>query len=157
MIVNIAKSIKYGRYKYLKNRATRYRDIILKHSDKIYICFNLPDQVHITIRPMRNLYGTATKEKDRYVIELDIKQYTKTFKNTLLHELAHIEQFYTNRLQYTSDSDFWKWNGNLVCNNISKNSHYNKLPWEHDAIVIANNLHSIIYDDDLRESNTPAA
>lgn len=146
MLIEIATSIKYGSYKQLRSYSENLADRILKFEDIIRQTLNLPDKIHIKLRPIRNALGTA-----RYLIsdkmkvssiELDVRQSGKSFDNTLIHELVHAEQFYEDRLAHSDDKKWFKWHGHYY---DLKSDMYRDLPWESEAYERAEYLTPIIF------------
>lgn len=146
MIIDLATSVRYGNYKQFKKYGNILADRVLTFEDKIRGILNLPDKIHIRLRPMRFVYGTA-----RYIvsdimkvcsIEIDIRQKIKTFDNTLIHELVHAEQYYEDRLAHTADLKWFKWKGEDVS---LKYQDYKELPWEAEAYARADYLTPIIF------------
>jgi hypothetical protein len=141
MIVDLATSVKYGNYKKYKLYGEIITGRILDHEDGIRQTLNLPDKIHIRLRPIRHFYGLARYHKNDEMtvcsIEIDIKQELQVIDNTLIHELIHAEQYHENRLTHTEDKKWFKWKGEEVSN---KYKNYIELPWEAEAYTRADIL-----------------
>ena len=148
MQIVIATSIKHGKYKELLSYADQLKNLVLDASKKISKHYNLPEII-ITIRPMREMYGTAhyihRKGVKIYKVDISIKQDIQEFKNTLLHELTHIEQFYEGRMKSSTKVSCTKWNGKNINHKTSCIDEYVKLPWEVEAYSRADKLTKKIF------------
>jgi len=146
MIIELSTTIQYGSYKMYKVYGDILADRILEHEDVIRNILNLPDKIHIKIRPIRYNYGTAryivSESLSVCLIEIDVKQELKTFDNTIIHELIHAEQYHENRLSLTDDSTWFKWKGEEVS---KRYQNYIDLPWEAEAYERSAELTPIIF------------
>jgi hypothetical protein len=147
----IATSVRYGNYKEHLNNALLLSDVLTKSYKTIKQFIKLPQNLFINFRPIRCAYGRAfyvksetKKYSKNYVVELDIRQDIDTFKNTLIHELVHIEQFYEGRLKDAGPTHF-KWNGKKTFIDTSSLDIYNNLPWEVEANVRAELLSRVVF------------
>jgi hypothetical protein len=148
MIVSIANSIRYGNYKQYKDYSCILENEIELAEDKIRNEINLPELIVIKLRPMRNKLGEAVLISHTMTIgsvELDARQTLPEFRDTLLHELVHIEQFYENRLEQGSNINFYKWNGIEIFSKPTEYAEYINLPWEREAMKRAAKLVSKIF------------
>lgn len=147
MLIQTATSIRYGAYKQLRIYCDILTDRILEYEDRIRNALNLPDIIHIKLRPMRSVLGTArylTSPKMKVIsIELEVRQPLKSFDNTLIHELIHAEQFHENRLAHSDDQKWFKWQG---VDYSKKYDDYRKLPWEEEAYERADCLTPVIFE-----------
>ena len=148
MIVSIANSVKYGNYKQYKKYSSILESEIELAEEKIRNEVNLPEHVVIKLRPMRNKLGQAVLISEEITVgsvELDVRQTLREFRDTLLHELVHIEQFYENRLEQGSNINFYKWNGIEIFSKPTEYAEYINLPWEREAMKRAAKLVSKIF------------
>jgi hypothetical protein len=148
MIVSIANSVKYGNYKKYKGYSSILESEIELAEEKIRNEINLPELIVIKLRPMRNKLGQAVLISEEITVgsvELDVRQTLLEFRDTLLHELVHIEQFYENRLEQCSNINFYKWNGVEMFSKPTEYAEYVKLPWEREAMKRATKLVSKIF------------
>jgi hypothetical protein len=152
--ISIATSIRYGNYREFFDEALFMTATIINRYDEIAAHINLPRDLFIHIRPIRNVLGRAfyhTKEKNKvkskvYCLELDARQNEDDFYDTLLHELIHIEQFHEERLLDPDVRDHFKWNGDLICFRGLTLEEYMSLPWEFEAITRSIELKSLIFN-----------
>lgn len=149
MDITIVPSVKYGNYKEFLERAKVFEMLIQKSERRIRKHINLPENVEITLRPIRGVYGTAAtykvKLKNHYAVELDIRQNLDEFCDTLLHELVHIEQYFEGRLKLRSELYYSIYEGRKIRIVSHKSEEYNDLPWEKEATNRAAKLKRIIY------------
>lgn len=154
--ITLATSVKYGNYRHYYDDAISLIGLTIENFADIKKHINLPRKLSIHFRPMRGLCGRAFfsiyKENNRncrsYTVEVDIRQDVESFKDTLLHELIHIEQFYEKRLIASlGDADFFKWNKERISTITSSREEYDKLPWEREAITRTNKLIKIIFKE----------
>lgn len=150
--ITIATSVRYGNYKEHFNNALFFVDTIAQNFNEICNFITLPKKLYIQIRPVRDAFGRAffnksntNKTGKEYFVELDARQDKNTFKDTLLHELVHIEQFYEGRLIDAGPMHF-KWGGRKVLIDTSSLDIYNSLPWEREAIERASILKKVIFE-----------
>lgn len=109
--------------------------LVLDRYEKIREVIDLPQDMCMRFRPIRGDLGrTYNKSKSSpFLVELDVRQNIETFKDTLLHELVHTEQFYQKRLKETVNNDAFRWRGKKIqFIGISYNA-YRDLPWEIEA------------------------
>lgn len=148
--ITIATSVRYGNYKEHLNNALYFIDIFNDSFSNIKQFIKLPKKLNIIFRPVKGAYGRAyyTKKEDStskdYIVELDVRQDPVTYRNTLLHELVHIEQFYQGRLK-DAGSMYFKWNGKKMLIDNSSLEVYNELPWEVEANVRAELLSHVVF------------
>jgi hypothetical protein len=148
MIVSIANSVKYGNYKQYKGYSSILESEIELAEDKIRNEINLPEHVVIKLRPMRNKLGQAVLISEKITVgsvDVNVRQTLPEFRDTLLHELIHIEQFYENRLEQCTNVNFYKWNGVEMFSKPTEYAEYIKLPWEREAMKRATKLISKIF------------
>lgn len=149
--ITLATSVRYGNYKKHLDSALFFIDILNDSFNDIKQFIKLPKNLTINFRPVKNAFGRAfyvtsnplSSSKD-YIVEIDVRQDLDTFKNTMIHELVHIEQFYEGRLKDAGDMHF-KWNGKKILIDMSSLDIYNSLPWEVEANVRAELLSKIIF------------
>ena len=150
--ITIATSVRYGNYKEHLNNALYVIDILNDSFSNIKQFIKLPKKLNIIFRPVRGAYGRAyyTKEEGstskEYIVELDVRQDPVTYRNTLLHELVHIEQFYQKRLVDAGPMHF-KWKGEKMLVDQSTIEAYNDLPWEIEANNRSKRINAIIFKD----------
>jgi hypothetical protein len=149
--ITLASSVRYGNYKEHYYNALFLSDILKEKYDEIKEFIDLPKYINIVFRPIRSAYGRAfylktdaPRRNRNYVVELDVRQDIETFKNTLIHELVHIEQFYQGRLIDAGPMHF-KWNGKKTLINTASLDAYNNLPWEIEANVRAEMVSSVVF------------
>jgi len=149
--MTIATSVRYGNYKEHYQNALLFADTVKQSYDTIKQFIKLPKNVFINFRPVRDAYGRAFFTKSltktygkNYIVELDVRQNFDIFKNTLIHELVHIEQFYQGRLKDAGPMHF-KWNGKKMLIDMSSLDIYNSLPWEVEATVRAELLSHVVF------------
>lgn len=151
--MSIATSVRYGNYKHLYNIAEKYANITESKFGEICNYINLPTKLNIVFRPIRNAYGRAfyvTHKGDRndkqFIVDIDLRQNLKTFQDTLLHELVHIEQFYEGRLVSEAGlGNFFKWYKERISLKVSSPEEYDEFPWEKEAISRSKKLRKIIF------------
>ena len=149
--ISIATSVKYGNYKqYLENCAEQI-ELFVDKFDEIKSYIKLPRNLFIHYRPSRRTHGVAytTKIKGKkyaraFWVEYDVRQDLETYKDTMLHELVHIEQFYQRRLVDIGQT-FFKWNGEKVSAEFETFEEYDNLPWEREAIQRAKYISQRIF------------
>ena len=145
MEVSIATSVKYGNYKQFYSKALSFDELIAEYGEKIRKVINLPEKIDILLRPIQKLHGQAYYIKNEYGIEVNVRQTIAEFKDTLLHELIHIEQFFEGRLANEEKSGKLIWRGKSYHIDISNLEAYNNLPWEQEAIRRAYNLGKYLF------------
>ena len=150
--ITIATSVRYGNYKEHHQNALSFAKVAAAYYEDIKQFIKLPKNVFLHLRPMRDAYGRAFYAKSEntthgkiYVIELDVRQSFDLFKNTLIHELVHIEQFYQGRLKDAGPMHF-KWNGKKTLIDTSTLDVYNNLPWEVEANIRAELLSCVVFN-----------
>lgn len=153
--MTIATSVRYGNYKGYLNNALFFIETITEKFEEICNHIILPRKLFIHIRPITgNYHGKAFVVRDygksyygkEYVVEVDARQNVKDFKDTILHELVHIEQFYQKRLcDRSSFPGHFKWNNELISYLTPTMEEYNNLPWEREAIERADKIRRIIF------------
>jgi hypothetical protein len=150
--ITIASSVRYGNYKEHYNNALFLSDIVKEKYNAIKEYIELPQFINIAFRPVRSAFGRAfyiksdaARRNREYIVELDVRQDMVTFRNTLLHELVHVEQFYQGRLLDAGTMHF-KWNGKKTLIDTSNLDAYNNLPWEREAIERSTKLEAVIFD-----------
>ena len=150
--ITLASSVRYGSYKEHYYNALFLSDILKETYGIIKEHIELPQYIKVVFRPIRSAFGRAfyiksdaARRNREYVVELDVRQDADTFKNTLLHELIHIEQFYQGRLLDAGSMHF-KWNGKKTLIDTSNLDAYNNLPWEREAIERASTLERVVFD-----------
>jgi hypothetical protein len=150
--ITLASSVRYGAYKAHLNNALFLIDVLTEGFCKIPRYIKLPKNLTINFRPVRNAYGRAFFTKAvppsaaarEYIVEVDVRQDIVTFKDTILHELVHIEQFYQGRLRDAGPMHF-KWNGKKMLIDASSLDIYNNLPWEIEANTRAKFLSELVF------------
>lgn len=149
MEIIIASSVRYGRYRNFLQAASEFVDVLSAKEKTIREYFNLPENIEIIMRPIRNLYGTASvlryESGNEYLVEIDVRQSLEDFKDTILHELVHIEQYFENRLFLRSEHLYSTFEGQEFRLISNKSDDYNNLPWEKEAIEKSDKLKSIIF------------
>jgi hypothetical protein len=150
--ITLASSVRYGNYKEHYLNALFLSDILKEKYQTIQDYIELPKCIKIVFRPVRAAFGRAfylkscaERRNREYIVELDVRQDIATFKNTLLHELIHIEQFYQGRLLDAGSMHF-KWNGKKTLIDTSNLDAYNNLPWEREAIERSAKLEKVVFD-----------
>jgi hypothetical protein len=150
--ITIATSIRYGNYQELMDDTLDMVKSIVENFPKVHKYINLPENLIVHLRPMRNLYGrafytknTSNSNKRLYIVEIDVRQGMYNFYDTLIHELIHIEQFFENRLKNGHSPNHFKWNGNLYKYNGLSLEDYCALPWEAEAMSRTTELLPVIF------------
>jgi hypothetical protein len=150
--ITLATSVRYGNYKQHLDSALFFIDVLKDSFNDIKQFIKLPRNLNIVFRPVRDAYGRAFyvkpnvfSESRQYVVEVDVRQDLATFKNTMIHELVHIEQFYQGRLKDAGSMHF-KWNGKKMLIDTSSLDIYNGLPWEVEANVRAELLSHVVFN-----------
>lgn len=149
--ISLARSIQYGNYKQHRASAFLYIDILKNNIKYIKEFIKLPKRLSFVFRPIRGAEGMAyyIQHKDSprdYIVEIDVRQDLPSFKNTLLHELVHIEQFSQGRLK-SAGTKYYKWFGREMLIDISSFDAYNQLPWEVEANSRAQLLQEIVFKE----------
>ena len=149
--ITLATSVRYGNYKQHLDSALFFIDVLKDSFNDIKQFIKLPRNLNIVFRTVRDAYGRAFyvkpnvfSESQQYVVEVDVRQDLATFKNTMIHELVHIEQFYQGRLKDAGSMHF-KWNGKKMLIDMSSLDIYNSLPWEVEANVRAELLSHVVF------------
>ena len=149
MDIEIVPSVKYGNYKRFLSQARDFEGIIQRSESKVRKYINLPDQVKVILRPIRDVLGTAATYKVKsiplYTVEIDVRQTLNEFYDTLLHELVHIEQYFEDRLKLRSELFYSIYEGRKIRLVSHKSDEYCNLPWEEEATERATKLKRIIY------------
>jgi hypothetical protein len=129
------KKIKYTHHKKFDvSRHIKLTDKVIELVDKLYV---LPNEIEIVFESLgKSVYGMTVLDKHtnnriRLNIDLDINEYIIP----LTHELLHLHQIFTNRLQP-------KTNGKIMFDGVlykvdSLNmsyEDYTDLPWEQDVM-----------------------
>jgi len=149
--IEIATSIKYGNYRELKLPAIMMAETINNKFELICEFINLPKNLQIKIRPIRNLLGRAwgyqssNNSPGQYFVEINVRQTIEEFYDTILHELVHIEQFFEGRLQLGTVKDSFVWNKKQVPLLHTTDPSYVLLPWEVEANKRAKTLTSVVF------------
>jgi len=149
--ISLARSIQYGNYKQHRTSALLYIDILKNNIKYIKEFIKLPKRLSFVFRPIRGAEGLAYYVQYKYsprdyIVEIDARQNLLSFKNTLLHELVHIEQFSQGRLKHAG-TKYFKWLGREMLIDISSMDAYNQLPWEAEANSRAQSLHEIVFKE----------
>ena len=146
MIIDIVKSIKYGKYKHLALYAEAVEQRIYDYAEIIYDHLNLPEHVYIKLRPIPNALGLARYLEGEQMtvceIHLDMRQRLREFDTTLIHELVHAEQYHERRLTYSADLNCYMWKGKPYS---EKHFSYYEQPWEMEAYDKADLLAPLIF------------
>jgi hypothetical protein len=149
--ITLATSVRYGNYKQHLDSALFFIDILKNSFNDIKLFIKLPKNLVINFRPVKCAFGRAYYLKPnqssplrKYIVEIDVRQDLETFKNTVVHELVHIEQFYQGRLKDAGSMHF-KWNGKKMLIDHSSLDAYNNLPWEIEANTRAELLSKIVF------------
>ena len=149
--ITLATSVRYGNYKQHLDCALFFIDILKDSFNDIKQFIKLPKNLNINFRPVRCAFGRAyyvrpsqSSSAKEYIVEIDVRQDLATFKNTMIHELVHVEQFYQGRLK-DAGSMYFKWNGKKMLIDTSSLDAYNELPWEIEANVRAELLSHVVF------------
>lgn len=149
--ITIATSVRYGNYKEYLDNAFNFIDVIKHSLNEIKQFVKLPRNFTIHFRPIRNAYGRAYyytpyeySNTKQYCVEIDVRQDIDVFKNTLIHELVHIEQFYQKRLVNAGPTHF-KWKGSKMLIDESTFETYCDSPWEIEANTRAEFIYYAIF------------
>lgn len=147
MHIEIAKSVKYGKYKPLLPQLSRYIKYLEKRVDRFYDHLNLPSGLKIHFRPIspiQNLHGRYLYEKKR--AEIEFRQYSrKSISLTICHELIHAEQYFEGRLYSDHLNFYWKGKKWMNQKKISTLSDYYSQPWEAEAVKREQNLYKKVF------------
>ena len=149
MEIIIASSVRYGKYRDFLHAANEFVGVLYAKEKIIRKFFNLPENIEIIMRPIRNIYGTASvlrrESSNEYMVEIDVRQSMEDFEDTILHELVHIQQYFENRLFLRSEHLYSTFEGQEFRLVSNKSDDYNNLPWEKEAIEKSAKLKSIIF------------
>jgi len=96
-------------------------------------------EIRVAFLPPNIVGQTYPINQDQYLILLNPVHRSK-WPLTLLHELVHVKQFKTQRLQYNTQTREWYWL-NQPCNWLTP---WSERPWEQEAELQALN-YSIYY------------
>lgn len=150
--ISIATSVRYGKYKKYLDNALFMVETIVKTYEQLHDYYEIPDNLSFHLAPLRGAYGRAYYYKSPskcgtqcYNIDLDVRVSEGLFKNTLLHELTHIEQFADQRLVCTGEKGSFIWESEFIDYSNVTQEEYLSLPWELEADVKASILESIIF------------
>lgn len=142
----ITTTILHGKYNYWRDHA---RDLLRRFNEKSSLIdkhITLPKNVEIRFRIIpKNLYASGIAyqpktKRDKYLVDVDVRQTINSFFETLLHELVHIEQYYTKKLYIDGDNNsIWKGKQYSTVDDVFSND-YLKQPWEAEANKKANKI-----------------
>jgi len=118
-----------------------YEKLIEESYSQLRKHFKLPRDVYFFFRRLHGKCGQAyvvrtpgTKRGKIYKVEVDPRMSEEIVIDTILHELTHIEQFYTGRLRDSQRNRHFKWNdADMKIPPLSSDS-YKQTPWEKEAI-----------------------
>jgi hypothetical protein len=144
MEVSIATSVRYGGYKQHYSKALGFEEVIKDYEVRMRKVINLPANIDVVLRPIRRMYGRASFRNKHFKVEIDIRQTYEEFKNTLLHELVHIEQFFEGRLSNDEQGEL-VWYGKRYRVDMNNLTAYVNLPWEEEAFRRASNLKKYLF------------
>lgn len=131
MIITAATSIRYGKYKFLFNKAKKLDKIIESNIKALYELVNLPTDIKVHFRPIRNEVLIGQYVSSSHTVEIDPRKgKIDELLATVCHELVHAEQYYEKRL--TSDDKYFYWDGERYSNTLD-NDIYLNFPWEIEA------------------------
>jgi hypothetical protein len=118
----------------------KYEILIESTFKRLRTHFKLPRDVYFFFRRLHGKCGQAyvahipgTRRKI-YKIEIDPRKPDETIIDTILHELTHIEQFYTGRLRDSKRNKHFKWCDEDMKIPTLSSVEYNNTPWEKEAI-----------------------
>lgn len=133
MKIEIANSIKYGRYKVMLPKLLRYINYLEKRTHRFYDYLNLPEGISILFRPIKeNVLGYYVNE--RTCAEIDFRCGTRNNVSlTICHELIHAEQYNEGRLKSDYNNFYWRGKKWLCPGKIISLNDYYKQPWEAEA------------------------
>jgi hypothetical protein len=145
--IEISTSIRYNKsYKHLQpitNKQINWAQSVLEKC-KDYLL--LPKDLKIHFRPIyKDIYfGLYCNDLKTVFIDPRQNKSRKTFLCTLIHELAHADQFENGYLEDNDDGSVI-WHGVLhpCIGNINYDK-YSNLPWEKDAEKVVKNLLPIL-------------
>lgn len=89
--------------------------------------------VYINYSPLRNSIAGITRQLKHgiYIIDINPLYPIEHQNKTLIHELVHVQQFYSNRLAQNENGFFW------LDIEYPYTTQYNKRPWEIEARVVS--------------------
>lgn len=139
MKITIATSIKYGNYKYLKNRVKQLIKLLHDYIPSFIKEYDLPDpeEINVHFRPIKgNTYGRAFKFP--CCVEVDPRLTDVEFIRIMAHEFVHCEQYKQSRLDFEQTDRGWVsyWDGTAHAD-PKNHIEYLLLPWEIEAYTRA--------------------
>jgi len=146
MIITAATSIRHGKYKCLFNKVKKLNKIIEPNIKTLYELVNIPKDIKIHFRPIRNIALIGQYVSTTHTVEIDPRKgKIDELLSTVCHELVHAEQYHENRL--TSDHKFFYWGGEKHRYTLSNDIYFN-FPWEIEAC----DRQYTLYDAAFKES-----
>jgi len=146
MIITAATSIRYGKYKCLFNKVKKLDKIIESNIKTLYELINMPKDIRIHFRPIRNVLLIGQYVSTTHTVEIDPRKgKIVELLAKVCHELVHAEQYHENRL--TSDDKFFYWHGEKHSYTLNYDIYCN-YPWE----IEARDREYILYEAAFKES-----
>lgn len=136
--VEIAYSIKYGKHKTYRQDVEALKGLIEHNEPLIRSMLDLPHFVHIRFKPLpKRCYGRFNSFTK--IVDVSPAQNPYDAMKAILHELVHLEQYNTGKLQRgmskTKRQYIYYWLGREVeyPDPIANYDKYLNLPWEKEA------------------------
>jgi hypothetical protein len=149
IITKITSPLTSGYYNQWRQATLSRVEIFNTNVDKIVKCLDLPKSVELRVRVIPSYMQAAgiaypPECKDgRYIIDVDARQSRRNFFYTLLHELVHVEQYYTDKLIIGDYKIFWAGKLYDQVRDVFSSA-YSKQPWEEEANRKAKKLYKFL-------------
>jgi hypothetical protein len=149
IITKITSPLTSGYYSQWRQSTRDKVELFNANVDKIVKHLDLPKSVELRVRVIPSCmqasgiaYPPECKD-GRYIVDVDARQSRRNFFHTLLHELVHVEQYYTDKLIIGDYKIFWA--GKLYDQvHDVHSSAYGEQPWEKEANRKAKKLYKFL-------------
>lgn len=137
MNITIARSITYGKYKWLQGRVEELKYIIANFWHALCEHIGFPHNITIHIRPIAGCVAGRCFRHGK-TVEIDPRFKHRATIETLAHELIHSEQFFQGHLMSGSPDDVLNHNITKVWKGVGyrpykSEDEYRNTPWEIEA------------------------
>ena len=149
IITKITSPLISGYYSQWKKSTLDRVELFNSKVDRIIKRLDLPKSVELRVRaiPSRmQASGIAYPpefKNGKYVVDVDARQSDRSFFHTLLHELVHVEQYYTDKLIIGDYKIFWKGKLYDPVHDVHSSA-YGQTPWEKEANRKAKKLYKFL-------------
>jgi hypothetical protein len=149
IITKITSPLISGNYSQWKKSTLNYVELFNDKVGHIIDRLDLPKTIELRVRaiPYRmKASGIAYPPEckgGKYIVDVDARQSRCSFFHTLLHELVHVEQYYTDKLIIGEYKILWKGKPYVQVHNVHSAA-YAKQPWEIEANLKAIKLYKLL-------------